>query len=132
MDSATRILVRQRAGERCEYCLIRQEHYEATLHVEHIVAKQHRGSDDLSNLALACDHCNLHKGPNLAGINPESSQIVPLFNPREHLWTDHFELRGAAVVGRTPAGQATVAVLAMNAPYQVDLRTDLIAAGQYP
>jgi hypothetical protein len=65
-------------------------------------------------------------------INPESRQIVPLFNPREHLWTDHFELRWAVIVGRTPTGQATVAVLAMNAPYQVDFRTDLIAAGQYP
>jgi 5-methylcytosine-specific restriction endonuclease McrA len=66
MDSATRSLVRQRAGNRCEYCLIRQAHYESALHVEHIVAKQHHGADDPENLALACNHCNLHKGPNLA------------------------------------------------------------------
>jgi hypothetical protein len=132
MDPATRTLVTQRAGERCEYCLIRQEHYEATLHLEHIVAKQHGGSDDPSNLALACNHCNLHKGPNIAGIDPGSGQVVPLFNPREQLWTAHFELRGSAIVGRTPSGRATVTVLAMNAPYEVDLRADLVSLGQYP
>ena len=86
MDSTTRVLVRQRAGERCEYCLIRQEHYESALHIEHIVAKQHGGDDAPLNLALSCNHCNLHKGPNLAGLDPKSGQLVPLFNPRRHLW----------------------------------------------
>jgi len=38
-------------------------------HVEHIVPKQHSGSDDAENLALACEWRNLHKGPNLAGID---------------------------------------------------------------
>jgi 5-methylcytosine-specific restriction endonuclease McrA len=56
MDSATRSLVRQRAGNRCEYCLIYQAHYESTLHVEHIVSRQRRGTDDPENLALACNH----------------------------------------------------------------------------
>ncbi len=56
MDEATRELVRLRAGDRCEYCLHRQEDAETTHHIEHIVAKQHLGSDDLSNLALACIH----------------------------------------------------------------------------
>jgi len=54
MDEAARKLVRLRAGDRCEYCLHRQEDAETTHHIEHIVAKQHLGSDDLSNLALAC------------------------------------------------------------------------------
>jgi hypothetical protein len=74
----------------------------------------------------------LHERPNIAGIDPEIAQVVPLFNPHEHLWTDHFELRGAVIVGRTRTGQATVAVLALNAPYQVELRTDLIASGHNP
>jgi hypothetical protein len=30
------------------------------------------GSDDPDNLALACHHCNLHKGPNLAGVDPRT------------------------------------------------------------
>jgi hypothetical protein len=53
MDATTRELVRRRAGERCEYCLLRQEHCDLKHHVEHIIAKQHGGSDDPANLALA-------------------------------------------------------------------------------
>ena len=41
MDEATRKLVRLRAGDRCEYCLHRQEDAETTHHIEHILAKQH-------------------------------------------------------------------------------------------
>ena len=72
MDAATRHLVRQRADERCEYCKLRQEHCELRHHIEHIIAKQHGGSDDDENLALACHRCNLHKGPNLTGIDPQT------------------------------------------------------------
>ena len=44
MELAARDLVRQRAGNRCEYCLLRQEHSDLTHHLEHIVPKQHGGS----------------------------------------------------------------------------------------
>jgi hypothetical protein len=60
MDAATRDFVRRRAGDRCEYCLLRQEHSDLTHHVEHIVAKQHGGSDNPENLALACHRFELH------------------------------------------------------------------------
>ena len=55
MDAELRALVWQRAGDRCEYCRLRQEYVPLTLQIEHIVAKQHGGTDDPSNLALACD-----------------------------------------------------------------------------
>lgn len=132
MDSTTRVLVRQRARDRCEYCLIWQEHYQSTLHVEHIVAKKHGGDDDPLNLALSCNHCNLHKGSNLAGLDPDSGQLVPLFNPRKDLWFEHFELNGAVIRGLTPTARATVHVLSMNASHMIDLRADLIAIGEYP
>ena len=132
MDEATRKLVRLHAGDRCEYCLHRQEDAETTHHIKHVVAKQHLGSDDLSNLALACIHCNSHKGPNLTGIDPESGGIVPLFNPRLHFWADHFTLRGALIVGVTPTGRTTAHVLAMNARHRLNVRAELIAQGLYP
>ena len=53
MDAATRNFVRRRAGGRCEYCLLPQESFEAAHHIEHIVARQHGGGDETSNLALA-------------------------------------------------------------------------------
>ena len=65
MDAATRILVRTRARDSCEYCLLPQDGCSLTHHFEHIVPRQHGGSDDPGNLALACHRCNLRKGPNL-------------------------------------------------------------------
>jgi 5-methylcytosine-specific restriction endonuclease McrA len=57
MDAATRREVWSRAGSRCEYCGLPQEADPfLTFHVEHVIAKQHGGRDDLSNLALACHH----------------------------------------------------------------------------
>jgi hypothetical protein len=50
MDAATKRLVRQRAQERCEYCRLPQTAQPfVTFHVEHIIAKQHGGSDDPNN-----------------------------------------------------------------------------------
>ena len=74
MDAAIRHLVHQRAGECCEYCRLPQEAVDATFHVEHIIALQHGGNDDPSNLALACDRCNLYKGPNLTSVDLELEQ----------------------------------------------------------
>ena len=51
MDSLTRSRVRERAGNRCEYCQLHQDDSPlAVLHVEHIIPKAHGGSDDLGNL----------------------------------------------------------------------------------
>src|SRR5687767_10367478 len=114
MDASTRAWVRERAGNLCEYCLLPQEFSTLILQIEHVIAKQHDGDDSLANLALACDRCNLHKGPNLSGIDPESKKIVPLFNPRDEEWDDHFTFDGALIRGLTPTGRATVRVLDFN------------------
>ena len=126
MDRAVANLVRERAGHRCEYCRLHQDDAPFfRFQIEHVIPKQHGGTDELSNLALACHHCNLHKGPNLAGIDPDTGQMVVLFNPRTQGWDDHFERVGAPVNGRTAVGRATVRVLAMNADVQRDLRAEL-------
>jgi hypothetical protein len=126
MDEQLRVQVRQRAAECCEYCGLPQTALPfARFHVEHIIAEQHGGPDELTNLALSCARCNLSKGPNLSGIDSETGAIVTLFNPRTDTWRDHFEIRGALIVGRTPAGRATVQVLNMNEDRRVKLRTSL-------
>ena len=132
MDSATRKLVWDRAGGRCEYCLIHQDACELSHHVEHIVAKKHGGADDGSNLCLACERCNLFKGSDLTGIDPETGEVARLFHPRVDTWVEHFELRGPFLVGLTPSGRATVRVLSMNAGQRLQLRAALIAHGLYP
>ncbi len=125
MNSATRALVRRRAANRCEYCrLSQQDLVTLTFHIEHVIARQHQGSDDPANLALACDRCNFHKGPNLSAIDPVSGKTASIFNPRKQQWDEHFRLDDSRVIGLTPIGRATVRLLNMNAARRVQLRKD--------
>ena len=88
MDAQVREFVRQRANGRCEYCGLPQDAAPYfTFHIEHIRARQHQGSDDPSNLALACPDCNAKKCPNVATISPDTGQAIELFNPRNHRWS---------------------------------------------
>ena len=128
MDAQTRRLVRDRAGDTCEYCLLPQDALpNATFHVEHIIASQHGGADDPQNLALACDRCNLYKGPNLTAIDPLTGNI----NPRKDRWDDHFAFSGPEIIGRTENGRATARLLNMNADRRVRLRA-LLGPRQKP
>lgn len=122
MDAATRRLVKQRAGMRCEYCGVPAKYAVLSLHVEHIVSIKHGGQDSADNLALACIDCNLHKGTNIAGIDPLSSELTVLFHPRQHVWVDHFERVGGYINGLTPIGRTTVFVLCMNLDELVEFR----------
>jgi hypothetical protein len=132
MDTTLRDFVRQRAGNRCEYCRLHQRHTPVfTFHIEHIRAKQHGGTDDPLNLALACNRCNRAKGPNLSSVDPITGQLVRLFNPREDTWEVHFAFQDATIVGRTPEGRATVELLKMNESKRVRTRATLIARGQF-
>lgn len=72
MDTSVRRLVRDRARRRCEYCGLAEVHVYIPHHIDHIRPKQHGGDASLANLALACQGCNLKKGINLAGIDPEN------------------------------------------------------------
>ena len=125
METSVRRLVRDHAGKRCEYCGLAEEHVYIPHHIDHIRPKQHGGDDSPLNLALACQGCNLKKGSNLAGIDPASETLVALFNPREQVWAEHFVFRGALIVGLTPVGRATVAVLDMNTRERVKIREDV-------
>ena len=131
MDHALRSLVVRRAGDCCEYCRLPQAASRfARFHAEHIIARQHGGQSEAGNLALACGFCNFHKGPNIAGLDPESGQLVPLFHPRRDTWTEHFAWQVTRVVGRTPSGRATAQLLAMNDWQRVELRNNLQSLGE--
>jgi len=101
-----------------------------TFHLEHIIPTKHGGSDDPDNLRLACERCNLFKGPSLAGIDPETGDVERLFDPRHQLWDEHFEFHGPVIVGLTAVGRTTLKVLAVNEGRRVQLRADLIARGE--
>jgi 5-methylcytosine-specific restriction endonuclease McrA len=116
MDAHLRQSVRARAAYHCEYCRLPQEFSELRFHIEHVIPRQHGGGDDADNLALACPDCNLRKGPNLTGIDPETREVVRLFHPRRDVWSDHFRYEASAVVGATAVGRTTISLLQMNDP----------------
>jgi len=123
--------VRLRAGGRCEYCHMPEEFEPLSFHIDHVIARQHRGRTSFANLALCCSFCNLKKGPNLAGIDPRSGQIVPLFNPRRHKWHRHFRWFGPRLIGLTPAARATIVVLAINEDLNISTRRSLMVEGLF-
>jgi hypothetical protein len=87
MTRLFRQLVRERAGQRCEYCRLPDFAAPAsTFHVEHVIARQHGGTDALENCCWSCHRCNLHKGPNLSGRDPFTRNVVRLFDPRRQAW----------------------------------------------
>jgi hypothetical protein len=47
------------------------------------------------------------------------------------MWTDHFRWNGPLVVGLSPCGRATVAVLELNDDDRVQLRQALIDEGAF-
>ncbi len=123
MEARVRTFVRERALNRCEYC----EREQATsplirLQIEHIIPIKHGGGDESENLALACVECNLKKSSDLAGIDPETNMLTPLFHPRRDQWEDHFTWNGLRIVGLTSVGRTTVRVLDLNSTARLRVR----------
>jgi hypothetical protein len=129
MDKQLDQHVRSRAQSRCEYCRLPQSAIKPKFPIDHIIARQHRGLTELSNLALCCGRCNQHKGPNLTGIDPATGKLTRLFNPRLDHWREHFAYHGAVIEGLTEIGRTTVAVLHMNHPYSTAVRSALMEEG---
>ena len=127
--------VRQAAGNRCGYCLSPQRLVMALLEIEHIIPLAKGGSDDESNLWLACPFCNRHKADRTIGFDPDSGQEVPLFNPRTQNWFEHFRWSndGVRIEGLMPAGRATVASLHLDDnPDALLVRSYWVLAGWHP
>jgi hypothetical protein len=129
MDAATSQFIRERAGNRCEYCRLSQDFSALRFHIEHVVARQHRGTDSPENLALACPECNFHKGTNLSSIDPDTGEPSHLFNPRKDIWDEHFLREGADIRGKTTVGRTTAWLLDMNSAERLRLRTLLQRLG---
>jgi hypothetical protein len=126
LSTEVRKQVRDRAQNRCEYCGKPNRTSFQGYHVDHIRSLKQGGSSEVDNLAWACFECNIAKGTDIAAYDPVTDQITPLFNPRKQRWSDHFQLEGAVIVGKTPAGRTTVKLLQMNDPAQVEVRQELL------
>ena len=94
------------------------------------MARQHGGDSEPENLALACHYCNQHKGPNLAGVDPETRAVVRLFHPRRDAWNEHFRRENVRIVGLTAVGRATAQLLGFNHDRPLELRGAVESPGQ--
>ncbi|MBR8834824.1 MAG: HNH endonuclease [Stigonema ocellatum SAG 48.90 = DSM 106950] len=127
--------VRTIARNRCGYCLSPQHLVMARLEIEHIIPIAKGGSNDESNLWLACPLCNRYKSDKIVGVDPETGEKVKLFNPRTHLWFEHFfwSEDGVRIVGKTPIGRATIAALHLSDdPDALEVRSYWVLAGWHP
>jgi 5-methylcytosine-specific restriction endonuclease McrA len=128
VDPDVRIIVRARARNACEYCLIETN---TQFHVDHIVPKSlwlrylagsllleplqsDREADHIDNFAWSCPYCNQAKGNRVSGR--AGRQTSRLFHPRRDRWEEHFffdddylHIRGLSEIGR-----ATEQILGFN------------------
>ena len=132
MDIALAQSVRMRAGNRCEYCRISAAHYRTVFHVDHVIGVKHGVPTAFDNLALACLHCNLHKGTDIASLDPATGALTPLFNPRINSWSDHFGWSGPFIAARTGIGRVTMRLLQLNNSLFVAVRESLSGEGMWP
>jgi hypothetical protein len=131
--------VRQRAQFRCEYCHYPELLSSAPLSIDHIQPQSLGGSNELNNLALACRRCNERRYNFTTGVDPETGVEVPLFNPRQQVWSDHFLWSADAlkIIGITPSARATCNRLDLNderreEPFIQNARQKWIAAQLHP
>src|SRR5260370_23278145 len=129
MDAALEELVRRRARFRCEYCLLPEALVSTPFQFDHVIAQSHGGLTTAENLAFACFHGNNFKGPNLAGVDPETGEVIRLFHPRHESHREHFRWDANLVIGLTAIGRATIETLRLNRPLRSALRRCLLGEG---
>jgi hypothetical protein len=96
--------VRERAGERCEYCLLAESEAIFPHEPDHLIAS----------------------------VDPITGRLVALFNPRIQRWSDHFKLRRGVIVPLTAVGRVTEKLLQLNLGSRVEVRERLVARNAYP
>ncbi len=131
---ALRRRVTESAHHRCGYCLRTEELMGMPMTIEHIIPEASGGTSTEDNLWLACSSCNQFKGSQIRERDPETGNWVKIFNPRIHVWDEHFAWNndGTQILGKTPCGRATVIALKMNNPSIIVTRRLWVSAGWWP
>ena len=125
-------LVANRAGYRCEYCLLHEDDCYYPHQLDHIISRKHGGLSNFENLAFACFRCNTWKGSDIGSFDSQTLAFVGLFNPRLQSWDDHFSLRGSLIEPLTGEGGVTARLLKFNIDKRVVERRRLAAVSGYP
>lgn len=131
ISSRIRQEVFKRATYKCEYCLYPEEFGLHSFEIDHILSRKHGGETILQNLALACLECNRHKGTDIASYDDLTGNLTAFFNPRTQIWTEHFQMQDAEVVGLTPEARVIVKILQLNSEERIEQRQILIELGVF-
>jgi HNH endonuclease len=123
--------VRRRARYLCEYCHTNERWQYVRFTMDH---PRPDGEDNSDNLALACFHCNRRKSNKQFAVDPETGQTVPLFNPRDHQWKDHFiwSADGLHIIPQTEIARATAALLDLNRDRVLRIRASDVSVHRHP
>jgi 5-methylcytosine-specific restriction endonuclease McrA len=134
MKAKLKLIVRQRAKYCCEYCIAQEKFTPDNFSGEHIVPVSKGGTDDIENLALACQRCNNLKYIFTHSLDPGTGKIVPLYNPRTDDWHAHFrwDETFTLIIGLSPTGRATVKRLELNRESLINFRTAFRILGLHP
>jgi hypothetical protein len=126
--------VRQRANHLCEYCHTFELWQSVPFTIDHVIPLSLGGSNNIENLALACFTCNRKKSNQTEITNPETGEVIPLFNPRLDKWSDHFvwaENR-LMMLGISKVGQATIETLELNRERIIRIRSADLTIDRHP
>lgn len=104
----------------------------ATFHVEHAVPRVLGGETDLANLAWACPSCNLMKGSRVGVLNDQTGEIIPFFNPRVHVWQQHFAWNKEWIVALSEIGETAISILQLNSERRRLIRLAEAGFGLFP
>jgi len=150
-DRLVRQVVRPRAHDACEYCLLPTS---GQFQIDHAIPSalwsacvagqlhpaggpisSRRRPDHLDTFAWCCAFCNLGKRQQVT--YRIGTQALRLFDPRGDRWAEHFTFANSylLIVGLTPIGVATQRALGLNSGElsgPLGTRHDAILDGRYP
>lgn len=129
ISATLRRLVSDRAGNCCEYCLQPEVFAFCSHEIDHIIAEKHGGETVADNLALACKLCNTFKGSDIASVDPESQEIIRLYQPGRDRWQAQFRLEEGELVPLNAVARTTVKLLQINRSVRLQERLLWLASG---
>lgn len=134
IPTALREQVLAEAGGLCAYCQSAEALLGVVFEIDHIIPQSAEGETSADNLCLSCPTCNRHKAARQTAEDPLSGESASLYHPRVQSWSDHFAWidDGITLIGLTPTGRATIALLRINRPVLVQMRRYWVALGLHP